>query len=274
MKILIVGAKGMLGSVLASTFSDFETVCTDKKDVDITNISNVRNKVVEVQPNIIINAAAYTDVDAAESHRDEAFKVNEEGTRNIATVAKETDATVIHFSTDYVFPGDKEEGYSENDSPGPAVNSYGESKLAGERALKEVHPKFYLIRTAWLYGPNGKNFVHTMLALAGRNEILQVVDDQIGNPTYTKDVAVFTKTLIVKEYYPGIYHAVNSGSASWFEFASKIFQITHKKVNVKPISSSEYRLPAKRPKFSILKNTQGPSMRSWDAALDEYLRSL
>lgn len=274
MKVMIIGSKGMLGSMLCQTFADLDPVCVDKGEIDITSIDSVRDKMSEVQPDIIINAAAYTDVDGAEANRDEAFRVNEDGVRNLATVARDIDATLVHYSTDYVFSGATEEGYMEDDPPGPAVNTYGESKLAGERALKEVGPVFFLIRSAWLYGPNGKNFVNTMLNLAKDHSSLSVVNDQHGSPTFTKDVAEFTKKLIKESYPKGIYHAVNEGMTTWFDFANKIFQLSHAQVDVKPIPTKDYPLPAKRPAFSVLQNTRGPKMRMWEDALDEYIRSL
>lgn len=272
MKYLIIGSKGMLGSMLSRVFNDLQPVCWDREEIDITDFESTREAVASLQPSVIINAAAYTDVDGAEEHRDVAFAVNETGVRNLAMAAKQVDATLVHYSTDYVFPGTQEQGYTETDSPGPAVNVYGESKLAGERALAEVKPHYYLIRTAWLYGPYGKNFVETMLTLAKKHDHLNVVEDQWGSPTFTKDVAQFTRMLIEEERSFGIYHAVNSGIASWFQFAQKIFEHTDYGVVVKPTTSAEFPRPAKRPTYSVLKNTHGPDMRSWEEALGEYMR--
>jgi dTDP-4-dehydrorhamnose reductase len=271
MKTVIIGANGMLGSMLARVFADQNPICWDKEDIDITNIESVRSRLRIAQPYVIINAAAYTDVDGAETDRDAAFAVNETGIRNLATVAQEMDAVLVQYSTDYVFPGDKKEGYTEDDSPGPAVNVYGESKLAGERALVEIRPKFYLLRTAWLYGPNGKNFVDTMLALAEQYDKVSVVGDQFGCPTYTKDVARATQKLLYEEYPPGIYHTVNSGVASWFDFAQHVFVCRQLGVDVKKTTSDAFPRPAKRPAYSILQNTRGPNMRPWKKALEAYL---
>lgn len=272
MNIVIIGAKGMLGSMLATVFAEYNPKLLDKEEIDITNEQNVREVLRPANATVIINAAAYTNVDAAEEHKEAAFLVNETGVKNLATVTKELSATLVHMSTDYVFPGVSVDGYSETDSPGPAVNEYGNSKLAGERALKESGCNFYLVRTAWLYGPNGKNFADTMLKIAEKNKNIQVVEDQIGCPTYTKDVALYVKTLLEEQYPFGIYHAVNSGNASWFAFAQKIFEYKENlPVVVKPVFSSEFPRPAKRPAFSILKNTKGPSMRPWQEALREYL---
>lgn len=269
--ILIVGAKGMLGSMLCRVFADESPVCLDRDDIDITNLKDVQQKIRDLLPEIIINAAAYTDVDGAENHQKLAFAVNEMGVRNLAQVAKEVDAILVHYSTDYVFPGDRESGYVESDSPGPAVNVYGESKLAGERALVEIKPNFYLQRIAWLYGPNGKNFVTTMRELAKTHDHLTIVNDQHGSPTYTWDVANATKILLAEKFPFGIYHTVNEGIASWYDFANKIFQITYTTVDVKPATSNEYSRPARRPQWSVLLNTQGPVMRPWQKALEAYL---
>lgn len=273
MNIVIIGAKGMLGSMLKDVFEDHEPLVWDKEDIDITNIDQVREKLQTVQPDVVINAAAYTDVDGAEVNREIAFLVNDTGVRNLATVAKEVDAKLVHYSTDYVFPGASKYGYRENDPPGPAVNVYGESKLAGERALVEIKPFFYLVRTAWLYGSHGKNFVETMLSLAQTKKELQVVSDQHGCPTFTKDVAQFTRTLVDEDYSSGIYHAVNGGMTTWFDFAKAIFEYARVHVDVQPTTSDAFVRPAKRPSYSILLNTQGPSMRSWQDALREYIES-
>lgn len=275
MKLVIVGAKGMLGSMLSQVFADYHPLTVDKEEVDITTIESVRTVLREAAADLVINAAAYTNVDGAEEHAEDAYLVNETGVKNLATVAHELGATLVHFSTDYVFPGTQKEGYKEADSPGPAVNAYGASKLAGERALKESGCNFYLVRTAWLYGPNGRNFVTTMLDLAQKNSNLQVVEDQYGSPTYTKDLSLFVRQLIEEKYPFGIYHGTNSGSASWFEFAEKIFEHTpNLAISVKPVTSEEFPRPAKRPTYSILLNTKGPKMRPWQDALASFVRGV
>lgn len=273
MKLLIIGAKGMLGASLCEEFDDIKLTCWDKEEVDITNEEQVRERVVKLHPDVVINAAAYTDVDGAETNQDAAFAVNEIGVRNLAGVVKDIDGKLVHYSTDYVFPGDKKDGYAEDDSPGPAVNVYGESKLAGERALKEVGVEFYLLRTAWLYGMGGKNFVDTMLKLAKDRDSLSVIDDQYGAPTFTKDVAKATVKILKEDYAPGIYHTVNSGVTSWCGFAREIFSLAGVDIEVKAISTEEYPLPAKRPVYSVLKNTKGPKMRPWKEALREYVKT-
>ncbi|MDP3996937.1 MAG: dTDP-4-dehydrorhamnose reductase [Candidatus Andersenbacteria bacterium] len=270
-KVLIVGGNGMLGHALRSVWA--EAVVGDKDKLDITKQSDVNREISELSPELIINAAAYTNVDGAEKERDLAFAINETGVRNLALAAKESGAILVHYSTDYVFNGKQEAGYGEDDEPGPAVNVYGESKLAGEKALREIAPKYYLLRTAWLYGAYGKNFVETMLRLVGEKKELGVVNDQWGSPTYTMDLAGATKEVVSGGYEPGVYHAVNSGRASWYDFAVKIFELAGMKVIVRPIASSEYPLPAARPKYSILNNTRGPVLRPWETALDEYIKT-
>lgn len=272
MSFVIVGAKGMLGSMLSVVFANKHPVLLDKDEVDITNEASVRKALRDAGATHVINAAAYTNVDGAEEHSEAAFAVNETGVKNLGLICRELSATLVHFSTDYVFPGTKEEGYMEADSPGPAINVYGQSKLAGERALKESGCNFYLVRTAWLYGPNGKNFVDTMLELAKTRDHLTVVSDQRGCPTYTKDLAEYVRTLLEGAYPFGIYHGVNAGNASWFEFAQKIFEYTPSiAIVVKPISSAEFPRSAKRPAYSILQNIKGPHLRPWQDALAEYV---
>ncbi len=269
----IIGAKGMLGTMLSQIFADQNPILLDRDEIDITDETSVRSKLIEIKPTVIINAAAYTNVDGAETDKETAFQVNEKGIENLANVARELGATVVHYSTDYVFPGDKEEGYTEEDESSGPLNVYGESKLAGEKALQHA-PNHYLIRTAWLYGPNGKNFVTTMLGLAKEKDSLSVVNDQIGSPTFTKDLAQYTRTLLEEEYPFGTYHGVNDGRTSWYEFAKKIFEIADVNIEVKPVTSAEFVRPAKRPSFSILQNTKGPKMRSWTEALQEYIQSM
>jgi len=271
MKILVVGAKGMLGGMLVEVLADHKVIAWDREEVDITNRNEVLEKIGELKPEVIINTAAYTDVDKAESEPEKAFLVNEAGVRNLVEIARVIGAKVAHYSTDYVFSGEKEEGYKEDELFGKPLNVYGESKLAGEKVLRESGASYYLIRTAWLYGPNGDNFVNKMLELAQDKEELNVVDDQNGSPTFTKDVAEFTRKLLEENYEPGVYHAVNTGVASWYELAREIFKIAGVDVKVQAVGSEEFPRPAKRPAFSILQNTKGPKMRLWPEALREYI---
>ena len=265
----------MLGQALAREFAGEGLTAWDKDELDITNKAEVKEKIAALRQaqgsiDVIVNAAAYTAVDDAEKNRDLAFAVNAEGVANIAAAAQEVGARVVHYSTDYVFPGTNGDGYAEDDQPGPPVNVYGESKLAGEQALRESGVTWWLIRTAWLYGPGGKNFVDTMLRLGKEKPELRVIADQYGSPTYTRDLAAATRQLITN-FPPKVYHLTNSGTTTWYEFASTIFQLTHNPIPVMPITSAEYPLPARRPASSVLKNTRGPAVRAWPAALQEYL---
>jgi dTDP-4-dehydrorhamnose reductase len=274
----------MLGQALAQEFATDNLIAWDRADLDITNREQVQEKIGALRPTsakatagkqandfVIINAAAYTAVDDAEKNRAVAFTVNAEAVGSIAAAARELRVPLVHYSTDYVFAGDQADGYGEDDQPGPPVNAYGESKLAGEQALRESGAQFYLVRTAWLYGAGGKNFVDTILRLGKEKPELRVIHDQHGSPTYTRDVAAATRTLIA-EYEPNVYHVTNSGLTTWYEFAVKIFELTQNSVPVIPITSPEYPTPAKRPAWSWLRNSRGPALRPWQEALQGYLQ--
>lgn len=269
--ILIIGSKGMLGRELLRVFGDYELTGVDREEVDIREVEKIKEVVAKEKPELILNAAAYSDVDGAESNRKAAFEVNETGVRNLAVAAKKTGATIVHFSTDYVFPGNKKGGYREGDLPGPAVNVYGESKLAGEKVLRESGAEYYLVRTAWLYGAGGKNFVDTIWRLANGKQELRVVNDQFGSPTRAVDLARAVKVLVEEKYEPGVYHLVNDGVASWYELAREIMKLENKDTKLVPVATQEYPRPAKRPKYSILLNTKGPKLRVWREALKGYL---
>lgn len=278
MKILILGARGMLGHDLLEVFKNYQPIGWDKEDLDIARKKEVEKKIVELKPNIIINAAAYTNVDLAEKEKKLALKVNGYALNNLCEACKKTKSVLVHYSTDYVFSGGKQKGYKEEDRPDKPLNWYGRSKLLGEKLIL-AHAKknrnfiYYLIRTSWLFGKHGKNFVSTMLKLAREKKEIKVVNDQFGKPTYSLDLAKATKELIEKKFKRGIYHLVNEGATNWFEFAKKIFEIKNIKIKVLPISSKELKRLAKRPKYSILLNTKFPSLRRWEEALEEYLIS-
>lgn len=261
----------MLGQMLSHILADLEPVCWDRTELDITDETAVKEKIKKVSPQVIINAAAYTDVDGAENQLAVAQAVNGRGVRHLAVAAKAGGARLVHFSTDYVFSGEKAEGYREDDQPGLPVNAYGVSKLAGEESLHEIAPAFYLIRTAWLYGPGGKNFVDTMLALGKKQAEIAVVNDQYGSPTFTADVARVTRQLLLESFPPGIYHAVNAGQTTWYGLAKEIFSCSKMTVRVTPVSSDQFPRPAKRPRYSRLLNTKGLLLRPWQKALQEYI---
>ncbi len=266
MKIVILGAKGMLGTDLGKVFYDCNPYLLDKEELDITNHDAVRGFIGQLRPDIVINAAAYTDVDGCESNKKLAMEVNGRAPGYLAAAAKDAGAVFVHYSTDYVFDGNKSEGYSEDDEPENPCNFYGASKLAGERAVREAGGDYYIIRTSWLYGINGKNFVETMLRKAD-SPPLRVVNDQHGKPTFSLDLARSTRELLEAKKDFGIYHIVNEPATTWYDFACEIL----KKNKITPCASSEFPRPAKRPQYSILLNTKLPPLRPWQEALGEYL---
>lgn len=259
-KIIILGASGMLGSDLSKVFPD--AIKFTRADLDITDKQHVLKIIKEINPDVVINAAAYTNVDGCEDEQDLAFEVNGYSPGHIAQACCDTGATLVHFSTDYVFDGSKEE-YTESDTTNP-INVYGQSKLMGEQEIIKNTNNYRIIRTSWLFGENGNNFVDTMLRLSKEMETVKVVNDQLGKPTYTKDLAEKTREII--NLSPGIYHVTNEGNCTWYEFASAIID------NAIPCSSAEFPTKAKRPTYSVLANTKFAPMRHWMDALVEYLK--
>lgn len=275
-KILILGANGMLGQDLAKTLADFSLTLWDKEEIDIADQNQVEAKIGELKPQIIINCAAYTTVDDCETHKDLALQVNNQAVGYLILCAKKISATLVHISTDYVFNGQNKNGYAEDSQEFGPVNFYGESKLLGEKTLKNIGSNYYLIRTSWLYGKNGKNFVETMLKLGQEGKELKVVNDQFGKPTYTVDLAKQILYILDKNLPFGIYHATNETKEegiSWFDFSQKIFELANMDIKVIPCATSEFPRPAKRPVHSALINTKLPALRSWDEALKDYLES-
>ncbi len=268
MKILVLGANGMVGHDLVSVFRNEELVSWTRKELDITKRSDVINKITELKPDVVINAAAYTDVDGAEANRELSMSVNGYAPGYIAEACKLAGSALLHISTDYVFDG-RQSGYTEFDKPSP-INAHGEAKALAEELIKKKMEKYFIVRTSWLFGRHGKNFVDTMLRLAKERESLAVVNDQVGCPSYSRDVAVRIKE-IVMGYDFGIYHITNSGSCSWFEFARKIVELAGLKTPITPITSEELSRPAKRPKCSILINTKLEPLRDWESALKDYM---
>jgi dTDP-4-dehydrorhamnose reductase len=279
MKTLIIGAKGMLGHELTKVFLPFKPFLWDVEEIDITNNEMVDEKISSLEPELIINSAAYTNVDGCETNEDIALKVNGLALGYLANVALKIGATLVHYSTDYVFDGEKSAGYLEDDTPNP-VNAYGRTKLVGEKEIlsvanaseQEQKLQYYIIRTAWLYGLYGKNFVETMISLAEKGGQIKVVDDQIGSPTYVADLAKATLDLSKSNNPYGIYHRTGSGEISWYGFAKEIFKVLGKDANLSPCKTQEYPTPAKRPKYSVLKSTKLPEMRNWSSALEDYLK--
>lgn len=277
MKVAVIGADGMLGSEFISIFinKDIEYAAYTIKDLDITNKETL-GVIEQYSPNIIINCSAYTAVDKAEEDIKMAYAVNGEGVKNLAEIALKLGAKFVHFSTDYIFSGEGTRPYLEDDESAP-VSVYGKSKLQGEEELRRILPfdKYLLLRTAWLYGIGGNNFVKTMIRLANEGKDIKVVDDQVGSPTFAKDLAMWTIELLDKNCN-GIYHAVNSGSCNWYQFANKIFELSKLKVNYSAVNSTQFITKAKRPRYSIMNNNKlqkdlGYSIREWPEALSEYI---
>jgi len=276
--VLITGATGQLGSALVASLSkDYQIIPTSSVDFDVADFNKTKEYILKKQPDVIIHSAAYTDVDGCENNPDKAFRVNGLGTRNVAVAARQVKAKLFYISTDYVFDGSKIGPYYEYDQPHP-LNIYGKSKLFGEESVKEQLNQFFIIRTAWLYGKKGKNFVKTMLELARKKEKLKVVNDQRGTPTYTADLAKQVKELIPTDLY-GTYHCTSQGSCTWYEFALEIFRLSGLDVKIEPVTSEEFSRAVKRPKNSVLENymlkLQGLYlMPHWKESLKRFMGEL
>ena len=287
-KVFITGANGQLGRAIQKEYGNtVEYVLSDMLDMegilklDISDLDAVRAAVNDTNPDVIINCAAYTNVDGCEKNEDLAYQANAIGPKNLAIAAKEKGIKLVHVSTDYVFNGNGTRPYVETDEPDP-VSAYGRTKRAGEDFVKENCDKYFILRTAWLYG-DGKNFVKTMLSLAETHDELNVVCDQLGTPTSAAELAKMIHFLEGTEEY-GIYHATCEGDTNWADFAEEIFKKTGKNVKVNHVTSEEYKkmnpASADRPHYSILENahlksvTKDFSMADWHDALDDYLKNL
>lgn len=275
MKILITGSNGMLGHDLIDVLKpNHDLILTTSKTLDITDGEQVMDYITDVNPDIVINSAAYTDVDGCEENIDLAFDVNGEGVKNLSLACRKVDCALVHISTDYIFNGENDRPWVEDDEIGP-ISVYGKSKLKGEESIQETLDKYFIVRTAWLYGINGKNFPKTMLELAENHDEITVVYDEVGTPTYTPDLAKAIGELIETDYY-GIYHLTNSGHCSWCEFAKYIFELADVDVKVIPVTASEFARPAPRPHYSVLENKNWiekgfKPLRSYKEAIKEYV---
>lgn len=292
--VALIGTNGQLGLEtlrllehkmnfhLDSKLSNFRFKAVNLQELDITDKNLVLKFMIRNKPHIIINCAAYTNVDNAEEEYEKAFQVNSLGPRNLAIAAECVGAKLIHISTDYVFDGkgilknSEISPYSEYDLPNP-INVYGKTKLLGENYVKEFCSRYFIIRTSWLYGENGTNFVKTIIRAAKEKGELQVVNDQIGNPTNAEDLAKHILELAFTDEY-GIYHCTGNGIASWYDFACKIVKYAGIECEVKPVSSNQYFTKAKRPSYSCLDNmmlrvTIGDKMRNWDEALYDFIKN-
>lgn len=275
-KILVTGCNGQLGRAINEEYKN-DDVClinTDVAELDITDIDKVVAFVMEKKPDVIINCAAHTNVNACESQWDLAYKINAIGPRNLSIAATKVGAKMVHVSTDYVFDGTATEPYNEF-SPVAPLGAYGKTKLAGEEFVKQFADRFFIVRTAWLYG-DGKNFVKTMLTLGKDKGEVSVVGDQIGSPTSAKELAKMIHVLEPTENY-GVFHGTCEGYCSWADFAEKIFELEKMDVKVNHITTDEYPTPAKRPAYSVLDNymlrlTTDFKFADWEDALKEYMK--
>ncbi len=279
MKVLVTGGKGQLGYDVLNELArrNIPAVGVDIDEMDITDGASVERVLREAAPDAVIHCAAYTAVDAAEDNEALCRRVNAEGTRNIASVCKALDMKMLYISTDYVFGGEGDRPWEPEDEREPR-SVYGQTKYEGELAVQELLDKYFIVRIAWVFGINGKNFVKTMLKLAENHDTIRVVNDQFGSPTYTFDLARLLVDMVLTEKY-GIYHATNEGSCSWYEFACAVFKEAGVAVNVVPVSTAEYGAKAKRPANSRMNKDKLTRMGfdrlpPWQDALKRYVRLL
>ncbi len=287
-KIIVTGSNGQLGravNALCKDLPDYELINTDfcvegVRDLNITDLESVLSICREIKPYAVINCAALTNVDGCEVQVDSAYRINAIGPRNLAIATAETGARLVHISTDYVFAGDADKPYTEFDTPSPK-SMYGRTKLAGEDFVRQFADRFYMLRTAWLYG-DGKNFVKTMMKLSETHDTISVVNDQIGSPTSADELARAIFALLPTENY-GIFHATCEGTCSWADFTKEIFRLAGKSTVVNPVTSEEYKkmnpASADRPHFSVLENymlklTGSYTFADWEKAIAGYMSSL
>lgn len=283
MKILITGSNGQLGRELVNQLESinqsikqpkYDVLPATRDDLDISNQTNVDSFIAYNKPDVIINCAAYTKVDACEDNIETAYKINALGARNLAIASEKVNAKLVHISTDYVFNGLSKHPYREDNKTEP--NSvYGNSKFMGEKFVEQFSHKYFILRTAWLYG-NGNNFVKTMIRLSSENKEINVVDDQFGSPTSTIDLAKVIIKIMETEHY-GVYHATCEGECSWYDFAKKIFELKNIDIKVNPIKSKDFKCKAQRPPYSVLDNFMLRliglnSFRNWEESIEEYLK--
>ena len=274
--ILVTGSTCQLGSDVVKELlkRGYSTLSPNRSELNLCSEDNIRNYILNSNCEAIVHCAAYTQVDKAEDEKDLCIKINATATKHIAKCAKILDIPMIYISTDYVFDGTKDGKYTENDETNP-INIYGESKLAGEKYVQEILDKYYIVRTSWVFNINGKNFIETMLRLSKANNQLSIVNDQIGSPTYTKDLSRLLVDMLETSKY-GLYHATNEGYCSWYEFANTIFKLANINIDIKAINSNEYASRAKRPMNSKLSKDKlieygFKPLPHWEDALKDYL---
>ena len=274
--ILVTGSTGQLGSDVVKELlkRGYSTLSPNRSEFNLCSEDSIRNYILNSNCEAIVHCAAYTQVDKAEDEKDLCIKINATATKHIVKCAKILDIPMIYISTDYVFDGTKDGKYTENDETNP-INIYGESKLAGEKYVQEILDKYYIVRTSWVFNINGKNFIETMLRLSKTNNQLSIVNDQIGSPTYTKDLSRLLVDMLETSKY-GLYHATNEGYCSWYEFANTIFKLANINIDIKAINSNEYASRAKRPLNSKLSKDKlieygFKPLPHWEDALKDYL---
>ena len=281
MKVLLIGASGQLGSDLVKALTDVETLCLTHRDVEICEPVGLHETLRRHAPDVVINTAAYHKVDECEINVEKTVAVNTHGVRNLALACKEQGCALLHMSTDYVFGGDakRRTPYTEADIPSP-INAYGIAKLAGEYFVRYILDRYWIVRSQWLYGVagasgKGGNFVELMLRLAREGRDIKVVDDQVGSPTYTADLARKLAQLVKSDHY-GLYHITNKGECTWYQFAHKIWELSGLSPNAEPTTTAAFGATATRPAYSVLDNTALRAiglddMRPWEEALADYL---
>jgi dTDP-4-dehydrorhamnose reductase len=271
LRVLVTGSGGQLGQELAGLLPahGHETVALSRREMDIADAGAVERALEDHAPDLVINAAAYTNVDSCETETELAYRVNALGPRNLAQLCGRRGSDLLHVSTNYVFDGASERPYEPFDLPGP-ISAYGRTKLAGEEYVRDLTDRWYVVRTAGVYG-RGHNFVRTMLRVARERDVLKVKDDEFVSPTYARDLAAGILQVIEAGRY-GLYHLTNAGSCSWYEFTREIFRLSGVEVEVIPVPGSEYPLPAARPANGVLSALGSPELRPWPEALEDYLR--
>ncbi|MBI5418316.1 dTDP-4-dehydrorhamnose reductase [Candidatus Poribacteria bacterium] len=278
MKILITGANGQLGTEFRNILKNsdkYKVIAPVEKELDITDLNSILKIIESNKPDLLINCAAYNLVDNAENSYDSAYNVNALGVKNLSFASKKNNIKFIHYSSDYIFDGTKEDFYTEDDIPNP-INKYGESKLQGEKLLMLENDNFLIFRTSWVFGKGKQNFLYKLMEWGKKNRVLKIVYDQISIPTYTEDIAKITMLAIEKEL-KGIYNLTNSGYASRYEVARYFFKKLKLNNLILPVSSDKFNLPAKRPFFSVLANKKisdelGITIPSWQDGIEKYIK--
>ncbi len=276
MKVLVTGVNGQLGYDVVKELKQrgHQAVGVDRKEMDLTSTEQIKECIETVKPEAIIHCAAYTAVDKAEDEEELCRRVNAIATKEIAEYAKKLDIPMIYISTDYVFDGTKDGEYTEQDTPNP-INVYGKTKYEGEVYVQELLEKYYIVRISWVFGENGNNFIDTMLRLAKDRDEINVINDQVGSPTYTKDLAPLLVDMIETDKY-GVYHVTNEGYCTWYEFAKEIFRIADVDIKVNPITTKEYPTKAVRPMNSKMSKEKLyyinlKTLENWKIAVQKYL---